>query len=128
HSQNGTGLTARLVFLISCASPLEAVAHWKGLRREVLHRSQCGAGRGSSRRTAVNRDRPTIIITRDYLRANDITDIGDRAHRNHRAGLAAHMNLPDILDVAPILCLTCDIDLPRTSEQVKVVNEKCAKR
>jgi hypothetical protein len=58
----------------------------------------------------------------------DHAERGERTQRHQRALLVVHIELPDRRNVAPILRVGLDIDLPSATIEIKIIDESSAKR
>ncbi len=80
------------------------------------------------RRAAVHGDRAVVVVAGDDLRSRHDLEAGDGADRHHLAGAVAHIDSPDVRNVAAIGCLALNVDLPGTAVEIEVVDVDAAQR
>ncbi len=126
--ENNTGLAGRLLLLIGGASPFETVARRQRCIGDLRHGGERRPRRDARRRAAVHGDRAVIVVAGDDLRSGHDLDAGDGTDWHHLADAVAHIDLPDVRNVAAIGCLALNVDLPGTAVEIEVVDVDSAER
>ena len=80
------------------------------------------------RRGAIDGDRAVVVVAGDDLRPGHDLDAGDGADRHHLAGAVAHIDVPDVGNVAAVGRLALNVDLPGAAVEIEVVDVDAAER
>ena len=78
--------------------PFPRIALRQRARGNSLHRLQSLARRNARRRTALNGQRPKIVVANEGWRPDDDANLGKTAQRNHLAFAAPHVDAVNVID------------------------------